>query len=179
MLLFGVLFINNVSNGESEEISTYINDFITKSKDDASVDYTNLFINSVKNNLSLAILLWFAGLTLIGIFVVYAVVCIRGFTLGFSISSIIATLGAKQGAIFIFSSMLIQNIVFIPILFALAISGIRLYKSIMKEKTRENIKLEILRHTIFSAMLSLALILASFLETYVSTNIFMLTLNIL
>jgi uncharacterized membrane protein SpoIIM required for sporulation len=65
------------------------------------------------------------------------------------------------------------------VLFALAISGIRLYKSVMKDKARENIKLEMLRHTIFSAMLTVCLIVASFLETYVSTNIFMFTLNIL
>lgn len=136
-------------------------------------------MSSVKNNLSLALLLWFAGLTVIGIFASYAVVCIRGFTLGFSISSIIATLGGTKGILFIFSSMLMQNIIFIPILFALAISGIRLYKSIMKEKTRENIKIEILRHTIFCAILSIALILASFIEAYVSTNVFMLTTNIL
>ena len=37
----------------------------------------------------------------------------------------------------------------------------------------------ILRHTIFSAILALMLIVASFIETYVSTNAFMLTLNIL
>ena len=174
-----MLFINNVSQEEGQEIGTYINDFVIKTKGDVSVDYTKLFMSSIKNNLLLALLLWFAGLTVIGIFVVYAVVCIRGFTLGFSISSIIASLGAKEGTIFIFSSMLLQNIIFIPILFALAISGIRLYKSIMKEKTRENIKIEILRHTIFCAMLSTMLILASLLETYVSTKIFMLTINIL
>ena len=73
--------------------------------------------------------------------------------------------------------MLLQNIIFIPVLFALAISGIRLYKSIMKDRRRENIKLEILRHTIFSAMLAVLLILASFVETYVSANILMLTLK--
>lgn len=75
--------------------------------------------------------------------------------------------------------MLLQNIIFIPALFAISISGIRLYKSIMKDRRKENIKLEILRHTIFSAMLAVAFILASFVETYVSTNIFMLTLNVL
>lgn len=174
-----MLFINNVDIEEGKEISTYINEFIAKTKGDVAVDYTKLFITSARSNLLLALLLWFAGLTVIGIFVVYAVVTIRGFTLGFSISSIIATLGAKQGMIFIFSSMLPQNIIFIPILFALAISGIRLYKSIMKEKTRENIKIEILRHTIFSAMLSVALILASLIEAYISTSLFMLTLKIL
>lgn len=85
----------------------------------------------------------------------------------------------NHGGIFIFSSMLLQNIIFIPVIFAISISCIRLYKSIMKDRRKENIKLEILRHTIFSAMLAIMLILASFVETYVSTNIFMLSLNIL
>lgn len=73
--------------------------------------------------------------------------------------------------------MLLQNLIFVPILFALAISGIRLYKSIMKDRGKENIKLEILRHTIFSLMLTLMLVVASFIETYASTNILMLTLK--
>lgn len=136
-------------------------------------------MKSVKNNVFLALGLWFAGLTVIGIFAVYGIVCYRGFSFGYSISSIIATLGAINGTKFILSSMLLQNIIFIPALFALAISGIRLYKSIMKDRARENIKLEILRHTIFSAILTIALVVASFIETYVSTNIFMFTLNIL
>ena len=173
------MFINNVDQNEGQEISTYINSFIERTKGDTNINYAELFMVSIKNNLILALSLWFAGLTVIGIFVVYGVICFRGFSLGYSISSIIATLGAKSGTKFIFSSMLLQNIIFIPVLFALAISGIRLYKSIMKERTRENIKIEILRHTIFSLILSVMLILASFVETYVSTNIFMLTLKLL
>lgn len=178
-MVAGVLLINNIGSQEQEEISNYITNFVDATKQEASVDYTKLFINSVKNNLWLALWIWFAGMTVIGIFVVYGVVCFRGFVLGYSISSIIATLGVKSGGIFILSSMLLQNLVFIPILFALAMSGIRLSKSIIKDRRRENIKLEILRHTIFSAGLSVMLILASFVETYVSTNIFMLTSNIL
>ena len=173
------MFINNVDNAEGQEIGTYINEFVNKSKNEAEVNYTGIFMNSVKNNVFLALCLWFAGLTVVGIFVVYALICFRGFTLGYSISSVIATLGAHDGAIFIFSSMLLQNIIFIPAIFALAISGIRLYKSIMKDRGRENIKIEIVRHTIFSAILTIALIVASFVETYVSTNIFMFAINIL
>ena len=75
--------------------------------------------------------------------------------------------------------MLLQNIIVIPTIFALAISGINLYKSIMKDKKRENIKLEILRHTFFCVIISVSLIAASILEAYVSSNMFMLTKNIL
>ncbi|MCI9365268.1 MAG: hypothetical protein HFJ54_01185 [Clostridia bacterium] len=49
----------------------------------------------------------------------------------------------------------------------------------MKDKRRDNIKLEILRHTIFSAIIGVMLIVASFVETYVSTNMFMFTTKIL
>ncbi len=117
-----MLFINNVSDTQAEEISGYINSFIEETKDNASIDYTKIFINSITKNLCLALLLWFAGLTVIGIFVVYGTICFRGFCLGYTISSVIATLGTKDGTAFILSSLLLQNIIFIPAIFALAIS---------------------------------------------------------
>lgn len=178
-VILGVLFINNAKQGEEQEISTYINNFIEKTKNNASVDYTRLFLNSAKNNLLLAFILWFAGLTVIGVFVVYGMIIFRGFTFGYTVSSIIATLGIKKGTAFILSTLCLQNIVFIPVLFAFGISGIRLYKSIMKDRRKENIKLEILRHTLISLLLTVVLILASFIETYLSTNIFLWTVNFL
>ncbi len=119
----GVLFINNANEGQITDISGYINTFVEKTKDDnVSIDYVKLFVSSIKRNLSFALLLWFSGLTVIGIFVVYGAICFRGFCLGYSVSSIVATLGIKNGSIFAITSMLLQNIIFIPAIFALAIS---------------------------------------------------------
>lgn len=95
-MTIGVVSINNANSEEQQEISTYINSFIDKTKNDAEIDYTRLFISSLKNNLSIAVCLWFAGLTVIGIFGVYALIGFRGFTFGYSISSIIATLGVSS-----------------------------------------------------------------------------------
>lgn len=47
----------------------------------------------------------------------------------------------------------------------------KLYKSIVKDKRRENIKVEITRHTIFCAFILLILELSAFVEVYVSTNL--------
>ena len=49
----------------------------------------------------------------------------------------------------------------------------------MKDRGKDNIKLEILRHTFLCGIMSILLITASLVEAYISTNIFMLTRNIL
>lgn len=53
----------------------------------------------------------------------------------------------------------------------LAVSGIGVYKSIMKDRRKENIKLVIIKHTIISLITTLCLVIASVIETYISTNI--------
>ena len=65
-------------------------------------------------------------------------------------------------------TMFLKNIIAIPCTIALAVSGMRLYKSIMQDRRKENIKLEVLRHTIFSAFILLLLIASSFIEVYTS-----------
>ena len=59
----------------------------------------------------------------------------------------------------------------------MTISCIKLYKSIMKDKRKENIKLEIVRHTFISIILFLLLVVSALVEVYVSTNILMLTIK--
>lgn len=47
----------------------------------------------------------------------------------------------------------------------------KLYKSIVKDKRKENIKIEITRHTIFCAFMMLLLEVSAFIEVYASTNL--------
>lgn len=75
---------------------------------------------------------------------------------------------------FLFSNVLLQNILFIPCIISLAVSGMRLRKSIIKSKGKNNIKLEIIRHTVFSLMILLLLICSSLIEVYISKNILIL-----
>ena len=76
-----------------------------------------------------------------------------------------------KGILFFITTMLLQNLIFIPCMLALAVSGIKLYKSIMKDKRKENIKFEIFRHTMFSFMILILLMISSVIETYISTNL--------
>lgn len=130
-----------------------------------------LLKDSIKKNIVLAIILWFMGSTVIGISIVYLIVAFRGFCLGYTISSVIATCGLWKGILFVLSTVFLQNIIFIPCIIALSVSGMRLHNSIMKDRRKENIKLEILRHTFFSALMLVFMIISSFIEVFVSKNI--------
>ena len=170
-LISGVIFINNTNETQSLEITTYINSFIDGIKEDKNIDNFELLKDSVKNNVVLAVLLWFMGSTVIGMFVVYLIVCFRGFCLGYTISSIILCLGTGKGIVFLLSTMLLQYILFIPCILAISVSGMKLHNSIIKNRGKENIKLEILRHTLFSIVIIIILVTASLIEVYASKNI--------
>ena len=91
----------------------------------------------------------------------------------------ILTFGTGKGVLTAMATMLMQNIILIPAFFAIGVSGAKLYKSIIKDKRRENIKLEIYKHTIFSAITLIPMVLSSFIEVYISTPMLMYTIKYL
>ncbi len=95
-IVIGVIFINNTSENQSSEIINYISSFTQDLKDNKDINSLLLLKDSIKKNVVLAVLLWFMGSTVIGIPVVYLIVCFRGFCLGYTISSIILSLGIRE-----------------------------------------------------------------------------------
>ena len=147
-IVIGVIFINNVSKNQGLEINNYITSFVSSLKENNEINNFVLLKDSIKKNVVLATILWFMGSTVIGISIVYLIVAFRGFCLGYTISSMIATFGIWKGILFILSTIFLQYIIFIPCIIALSVSGMRLHNSIMKDRRKENIKLEVLRYLI-------------------------------
>lgn len=173
-IVLGVIAINNSNDDTKVEIQTYINDFISSVSENENIDKLALAKSVFTNNLFFVIMLIFIGSTVIGIPIVYAIVAYKGFCLSYTIAAIIAVLGSKKGFVFALASVFLQNLIYIPCILALAVSGIRLYKSIVKDKRKENIKLEILRHVIFSLLVGAVLLLGTLVESYISTNLLIL-----
>lgn len=170
-IFLGVLFVNNVQEAQKLEITTYLNTFIDKMKNTESLNHIGLLKNSMGQNIMLAIVLWFFGTTVIGLPVVFGVVLYRGFCLGYTIAVCITIMGLPQGILFVLILLLLQNILFIPAILALAVSGFKLYKSIIKDRNKENVKIEVVRHTIFSLIMLLVLMVSSVIEIFISTNL--------
>lgn len=176
-IFLGVFFINNVGQEPKTLITEYLNQFIQKLKSIEDLNLIELLKTSIGQNIMLAIGLWFFGTTIIGIPAVFGIVAYRGFCLGYTIAACISIMGISKGIIFVLILLLLQNLLVIPAILALAVSGIKLYKSIMRDKTKENVKIEMLRHTVFSLIMLMVLIVSSVIEIFVSTNILKLCIK--
>lgn len=170
-IIIGIIIVNCSAENQKTEITNYISGFVTEIKNGQKIDYLGLLKSSFQNNFIAVLILWFMSSTVIGIPIVYGEIAYKGFALGYTISSAVATLGTGKAILFVISSMLLHNIIVIPCILILAVSGINLYKSIIKDRRKENIKIEIIRHTIVSLIILAVLLIASFIETYVSTNL--------
>lgn len=165
-IFLGVMFINQLE--DKTQIEQYINTYIDETKSLENGDYFRELQNDIKNNIILVFLLWFAGTTIIGIPIVLGLILFRGFCLGYTIASCVFVLGKAKALIFIAITILLQNIIFIPAIMILGVSSIKLYKSIIKDRRKENIKLSIVKHSIISAIILAALLISSIVKIEIS-----------
>lgn len=165
-IFLGVMLINQTE--DKSEIKNYINTYIDETKSLQNENYFKELQKDIKNNIILVILIWFAGTTIIGIPIVLGVILFRGFCLGYTIASCVFTLGRIKALIFIGISILLQNIIFIPALMILGVSSIKLYKSIIKDRRKENIKISIIKHSLISIIILISLIISSLVKIGIS-----------
>ncbi len=176
-IFLGVFFVNNLGDSQKTEVQEYLNNFIEKMKQTESLDNISLLKTSVMQNVILAFIIWFFGTTVIGIPVVFGIMIYRGFCFGYTISVCVTIMGMSKGLIFVLINLLLPSLLLIPAILAIAVSGFKLYKSIVKNSAKENIKLEIVRHTIFSLIMLIVMIVASLIEVFISTNILKLVIK--
>ncbi len=170
-ILLGIVYINNIPDISFESISQYINSIIDTIKNNNISSSIVTLKTSIINNLSLGLLIWIFGSTIIGIVIVYFIIAFKGFSFGYTISSIISTLGVRKGLIFIGSGMFLQNIIAIPCFIVLGVSSTKLCYTIIRNKSEVNIKSELLQHTIFSFFIFILLIFSSIVEVYISQKL--------
>jgi len=93
----------------------------------------------------------------------------KGILFGYIITIVLLTLGMGCGFKFLLVTVLGNNLLFLPVIFLLSTSGIRLYKEIIKRKI--NIKQELLRHTIMMLISGIFAIVVSCVDAYFLTGL--------
>ena len=170
-IFVGVFFVNNLDESSKASMQEYLNNFIEKFKQIEKLDNMSFLKTSIIQNILFAIILWFFGTTVIGIPIVFGIIIYRGFCFGYTVSVCVTIMGVSKGLVFTLVNLLLPSLIIIPAILAIGVSGFKLYKSIVKDRAKENIKLEIIRHTVFSIVMMLVMIFSSLVEVFICTNI--------
>ena len=173
-LFIGTMVLNNSNENQSTQIAEYLNNFNQNLQQGRSINYLSMLFEILKKDIKLVLLMTFLSVSVIGIPALYFIVGYKGFNIGYTIAAITATFGFGKGLLFSTSLMLLNKIIEIPAILFLAISGIKMYKTIIKNRSKENIKGAITRFAI-NILISLILFgISALAETYLSSNLFLI-----
>lgn len=168
-IVVSIIVINKSSDTQQMEIRDFINEKIEIVKNNNYSDKNIVLENSLRKNVTEFFIAVFLSSTLIGIPFVYYIILKRAFSIGYTISAIFATQSTKTAMIFICSSLVLHNIIYMMSIFMVLVSGINFVKLIVKKSTGA-VKFEVLRYVIFVLIALSLTIFASFFEAYISAN---------
>ena len=143
-LFIGVIVSFKTGNDEKMEIKDYIVESVENLKENKE-NKQDIFISTFFQNAKFTLIVWLLGCTIIAGFTIYFLMLYKGLLIGYIISIILNIFGISQGLNHISILLLSQYILFLPAIFLLATSGIRIYKGILKKES--DLKYDILRHS--------------------------------
>ena len=164
----GIFVTFKIPKDEKNKVTDYINNTVQISKN-KKIDSQYLFKEKLIENFKTLGIIWLLGCTIIASFTIYIFMIYKGVLFGYIITIILTVLNFEKGLKFLMSTILIKSIIFLPIIFLLSTSGIRLYKEIIKRKV--NIKQELLKHTIIMLICSIFAIIVSCIDAYFLTGL--------
>jgi stage II sporulation protein M len=161
--IIGIVLTFKIQKDEKQEIFSYIEE-VNEEFSKSEIQKQYIFKENFLGLLKFTLIIWILGCTVIASFSIYLVMLYKGFLLGYIITIILQAMGKTYGIKFLFLTVILKNIIFLPFIFLLATSGIRMYKEIVSKKI--NVKLEFIRHTIIMLTCTVVSVIISCLEAY-------------
>ena len=177
-MISGSIFLMMLSKSDKGLVTEQIGNFFEKVSN-GSIQYGLALKNSLIFNYLFVFIIWGLGLSMIGLIVNIFITYIKGFLVGFSVSSIFLTYGFKgipASIIYVFPSQVFSIIV----VSVLSIYSIMFSFSLLRVifSKRGNHKVMIKRYLIILMMAIVVCFISSLLEVYAFPNILKLFVKI-
>ncbi len=159
---------------QKKELISFMDSFFKVLNED-SINSIVLLKQSILNNIQTLILIWVLGVVVIGLPIIFGVIILRGFIIGFTVGFLFIEYGFK-GFLFSIFSILPQNLFIIPGLIISSVISIGFSISVFKNKTKNNRRYSYMKslipYTFIMITTSLIFLIGSFVEAYI-TPVFM------
>lgn len=166
----GITIVNQLPETNRQGINQYISNSITAIKNNVQISKFDMLKSSILKNIIIVLLIWFFSLTMLGNFALYIITLFIGTTFGYVLSALMTSFTFLQGVLFFFSSLFLQNVLYIPATLFLILQGIKSYRELFIQKTIQ-LKYILIKNSVYAIITLFVLIVASFIEVYVSGNL--------
>ncbi len=164
---FGILISNVFKNSYVEQIH-YLESNVFSSIASNKINYSGLFLFTLKKNLKELSVFWLLSITILGVpYMVYKITAL-GFYASFFISVVTMNYGFK-GIVLILAYIFPHGLIYLPVALLSLYKGFSLCKTIYFERNNhlDNIFTVLKSYIAIFLLLIMALVFASFLEAYV------------
>ncbi|WMJ81874.1 stage II sporulation protein M [Clostridium sp. MB40-C1] len=137
-IVLGIYAVKYMGESEKHNLIDYILQY-TNNINSVQVSKKQVFLQALKNNIPFLIIIWFLGLSMIGIPIILILDGIKGFTMGFTASFMINCLGSK-GILVNLLTVFPQNIIYIPCIVIISVAAMEFSLNLLKNNSLNNLK---------------------------------------
>ncbi|MDK2984679.1 MAG: stage sporulation protein [Clostridia bacterium] len=168
-IIFGALGLKALGVHEYQDLNDYFQSFIS-SLGQWEVSTISIAQRTIFNHLKTIFIVWFLGLTVIGIPIILIIMFVRGFVLGFTVGFIVQQ-RAAGGIIFAFLTVLPPNLFLVPVFIVAAVSALSFSLGLIKGRLKSGwggISHFLVTYSALMLFLGLIAIVGALLEAYVT-----------
>ncbi|WP_372440078.1 stage II sporulation protein M [Clostridium tetanomorphum] len=172
-IVLGIYSVKYMGEVYKNDLLSYITSF-TEYIGNRDIDYKTVLLGTIKNNMPFIILIWFLGMTMIGIPIILIIDLIKGYTLGFTVSIMINSVGTK-GLLISLLTVIPQNVIYIPCIILSSVLAMEFSLNFLRERigkrTNNGLWIRVFSYSLSFLFIVLIMFLGFIFEAYGTPNI--------
>lgn len=180
-IIFGVLTPNILPDSRVIELKGYLEAFFSGLDQGIIPEQGFMVRNVLMQNIKILLLFWFLGITAIGLPFIIALLSLKGFTLGFTISFLFGQF-SFGGLLFGLGATLPQNIFIVPAFLTVAVVALSFSLLQIRSKIRKRkfyFWHNLLNYTALFLVIALFVLVGSLVEAYITPVFIRFSLSVL
>lgn len=155
-IICGSFCMKKVSENDLNEYKISIEESLENNQ--ANLKEANM--TNLLDTLKTIFIFWIVGMSIVGMPILVIYVGYKGFSLGYTIMTIIKVLGVTTGNKYVFENLFFRNVILVFSMIVLANYSIKIFRNFFKDK--DNIKVDAIKYTMFSTFFCIVIMVIYF-----------------
>ncbi|WP_429699414.1 stage II sporulation protein M [Alteribacter keqinensis] len=169
-VIFGAVIVNSLTTGQKNDLFTYLSQFFGQVEKGELASSEEAFTQTFAHYSKYLGLMWFLGLSVIGLPIILILLFLKGLVIGFTVGFLVSQMGF-DGFILAFAAIFPQNLILVPVFIITATVSISFSLKICRQIIRkgyEPIFQHFTAYSLFLLFTGAVVTLMSVYEAYVS-----------